>query len=134
MYQKISLGMAELKQVADAALACASAKQWVVTIAIVDDGGHLQWLQRADGAPPATAYIAAAKARTAAMGQRESKFYEDMVNAGRQAFLSAPGLDCLLEGGVPIMVSGSCAGAIGVSGVRSNEDAEIAHAGIAALA
>ncbi|MCY1259839.1 heme-degrading [compost metagenome] len=134
MYQKISLGMAELRKVADAAQAYASAKQWVVTIAIVDDGGHLQWLQRADGAPPATAYIATAKARTAAMGQRESKFYEDMVNAGRQAFLTAPGLDCLLEGGVPIMVNGSCTGAIGVSGVRSNEDVEIARAGIAALA
>ncbi|OWW19624.1 GlcG/HbpS family heme-binding protein [Noviherbaspirillum denitrificans] len=133
MYQKNSLGQAELKKIADAAIAYATERKWTVTIAIVDDGGHLQWLQRMDGAAPATAYIASAKARTSAMGQRESKFYEDMISAGRQAFLSAPGLDCLLEGGVPIMVGGSCAGAIGVSGVRSNEDAEIARAGIAAL-
>lgn len=111
----------------------AHGKQWAVTIAIADAGGHLLWLQRLDGAPPISAEIAAAKARTAALGRRESKAYEDMINQGRTSFLSAPGLDGMLEGGVPILVEGHCLGAVGVSGVRSPEDAQVARAGIAAL-
>ncbi|MNL85386.1 hypothetical protein D3C87_2136730 [compost metagenome] len=67
------------------------------------------------------------------MGRRESKVYEDVVNGGRMSFLSAPGIDGLLEGGVPIMKDGQCLGAVGVSGVKSTEDAQIARAGIAAL-
>ena len=67
------------------------------------------------------------------MGRRESKVYEDMINQGRMSFLSAPGLSGLLEGGLPIMVDGVCVGAVGVSGVKSSEDAQIARAGIAAL-
>jgi len=104
-----------------------------VAIAVVDDGGHLLWFQRLDGASPASAQIAPAKAHTAALGRRESKIYEDMINQGRASFLSAPGLHGLLEGGVPIMVDGHCVGAVGVSGVKSAEDAQIARAGIAAL-
>jgi uncharacterized protein GlcG (DUF336 family) len=77
--------------------------------------------------------IGPAKARTAALGQRETKVYEDVINNGRYSFLSAPGIDGLLEGGVPIMVGGECVGAVGVSGVKSNEDAQVARAGIAAL-
>jgi glc operon protein GlcG len=106
---------------------------WAVTIAVVDDGGHLLWLQRLDGAPPVSAQIGPAKARTAAMGRRESKAYEDIINQGRTAFLSAPALEGMLEGGVPIVVGGHCAGAVGVSGVKSHEDAQVARAGIAAL-
>jgi uncharacterized protein GlcG (DUF336 family) len=109
------------------------AHKWAVSIAIVDDGGHLLWLQRLDGAPATSAMIGPAKARTAALGQRETKVYEDVINNGRYSFLSAPGLDGLLEGGVPIIVGGECVGAVGVSGVKSNEDAQIAKAGIAAL-
>jgi glc operon protein GlcG len=104
-----------------------------VTIAIVDDGGHLLWLQRLDGAAPVSAHIAPAKARTAALGRRESKVYEEMINGGRVSFLSAPAIDGLLEGGVPILVDGQCVGAVGVSGVKSSEDAQIARAGIGAL-
>lgn len=115
------------------ALAYAAKAQWNVTVAIADGGGHLQWLWRMDDAAPASASIASAKARTAALGQRDTKFYEDMVNAGRPGFLSVPGLDCILEGGVAIDVAGRCVGAVGVSGVRSTQDAEIARAGIAAL-
>jgi hypothetical protein len=74
-----------------------------------------------------------AKARTAALGRRESKVYEDMINQGRMSFLSAPALQGMLEGGVPIMVDGQCVGAVGVSGVKSSEDAQIARAGIASL-
>ena len=107
---------------------------WKVTIAVVDDGGHLLWLQRLDGAAPISAQIAPAKARTAALGRRESRLYEEMINQGRVSFLSAPGLEGLLEGGVPILVDGECVGAVGVSGVKSTEDVQIGKAGIAALA
>lgn len=106
---------------------------WAVTIAVVDVGGNLLWLKRLDGAAPISAHIGPAKARTAALGQRESKVYEDVINNGRMSFLSAPILEGMLEGGVPIMVDGQCIGAVGVSGVKSTEDAQIAKAGIAAL-
>jgi len=122
----------DVKKIAAAAEAEALANKWAVTIAIVDDGGHLLNLQRLDGAAPISSLIGPAKARTAALGQRETKIYEDIVNNGRTAFLSAP-LDGLLEGGVPIIVEGQTIGAVGVSGVKSNEDAQIAKAGIAAL-
>ena len=104
-----------------------------MTIAIVDDGGHLLHLQRLDAAPPVSSHIALAKANTAALGRRESKIYEDTINGGRMSFLSAPTIQGMLEGGVPIMKDGQCLGAIGVSGVKSNEDAQIARAGIAAI-
>ena len=127
------LESADIKAIAAAAEAEAQKNNWAVTIAIVDGGGHLLHLQRLDGAAPISAHIAPAKANTAAMGQRESKGYEDMINGGRVSFLSAPDLKGLLEGGVPIMKDGQCLGAVGVSGVKSSEDAQIARAGIAAL-
>ena len=123
----------DVRRIAAAAEAEATHNNWAVTLAIVDSGGHLLWLQRLDGAAPISAEIAPAKARTAALGRRESKVYEDMINQGRVSFLSAPTLHGMLEGGVPIMVDGQCLGAVGVSGVKSTEDAQIARAGIAAL-
>lgn len=134
MKTKFFLELSDVKTIALAAESEALQNQWAVTIAIVDDGGHLLWLQRLDGAPAVSAHIAPAKAHTAAMGRRESKVYEDVVNGGRVSFLSAPGIDGLLEGGVPILIDGVCLGAVGVSGVKSSEDAQIAKAGIAALA
>jgi len=134
MNTKPFLSLADLKRIAAAAESEAVANQWVVTIAIVDDGGHLLWLQRLDGAAPISAHIAPAKARTAALGRRESRVYEEMINGGRMSFLSAPELEGMLEGGVPILVDGHCLGAVGVSGVKSTEDVQIAKAGIAALA
>jgi glc operon protein GlcG len=133
MQSKATLEIKDLRAMAAAAEAEALKNAWAVTIAIVDDGGHLLWLQRLDGAAPISAHIAPAKARTAAVGRRETKVYEDMINGGRVSFLSAPTLDGMLEGGVPIMVNGQCLGAVGVSGVKSAEDAQIARAGIAAL-
>ena len=133
MKTKPTLDLEDLKAIASAAEAEAIRNAWMVTIAIVDDGGHLLWLQRLDGAPPISAEIAPAKARTAAVGRRESKTYEDMINQGRISFLSAPSLQGMLEGGLPIFVDGHCLGAVGVSGVKSAEDAQIARAGIAAL-
>jgi len=90
-------------------------------------------LQRLDGVAPISAHIAPAKATTAALGKRESKIYEDIINNGRYSFLSAPLIEGMLEGGVPVFVDGHCVGAIGVSGVKSSEDAQIAKAGVAAL-
>ena len=133
MKTKPTLTNEDTRAIAAAAEAEATRNGWAVTLAIVDDGGHLLWLQRLDGAPPISAEIAPAKARTAALGRRESKVYEDMINGGRMSFLSAPVLHGMLEGGVPIVVDGQVIGAVGVSGVKSSEDAQIARAGIAAL-
>jgi uncharacterized protein GlcG (DUF336 family) len=133
MKNTYALESADIKAIAAAAEAEALKNKWAVTIAIVDGGGHLLHLQRLDGAAPISAHIAPAKANTAAMGQRESKVYEDMINGGRVSFLSAPDLKGLLEGGVPIIKDGQCLGAVGVSGVKSTEDAQIARAGIAAI-
>ena len=133
MHTKSVLTLSDVRAMAAAAEAEALSNHWAVTIAIVDDGGHLLWLQRLDGAAPISSAIALAKARTAALGRRESKVYEDVINQGRVSFLSAPVLEGMLEGGVPVMVDGQCIGAVGVSGVKSTEDAQIARAGIAAL-
>ncbi|MDR6215073.1 heme-binding protein [Paracidovorax wautersii] len=133
MKTKPVIELSDVKKIAAAAEAEALQNQWAVTIAIVDDGGHLLWLQRLDGAAATSAGIAPAKAHTAALARRESKAFEDIINNGRTAFLTAPGIEGLLEGGVPIMKDGQCLGAVGVSGVKSTEDAQIARAGIAAL-
>ena len=133
MKTRSALELSDVKAVAAAAEAEALKNNWAVTIAIVDDGGHLLWLQRLDGAPPISSHIAPAKANTAALGRRESKVYEDVINGGRYSFLSAPDLKGMLEGGVPIMKDGVCLGAVGVSGVKSTEDAQVARAGIAAI-
>ena len=133
MNTKPYLSLDDVRRIALAAEAEAQKHQWAVTIAVTDEGGHLLWLQRLDGAPPVSAHIAPAKARTAALGRRESRVYEDIINQGRTSFLSAPTLEAMLEGGVPIVAQGHCIGAVGVSGVKSTEDAQIARAGIAAL-
>lgn len=133
MQSKQVLTIDDVKKIAAAAETTAKANSWSVTISIVDDGGHLLWLQRLDGAAPISASIAPAKAKTAALGRRETKVYEDMINNGRFSFITAPDLEGMLEGGVPIIVNGQCVGAVGVSGVKSSEDAQIANAGIAAL-
>jgi len=132
MKVKKSLEAADVKKILAAAETEALANGWAVTIAIADDGGHLLGLLRLDGASPASALIAPSKANAAALGRRESKVYEDVVNNGRVSFLSAP-FGGLLEGGVPIIADGEHIGAVGVSGVQSQQDAQIARAGIAAL-
>ena len=133
MQTKPVLEFADIKKIAAAAEAEAISNHWAVTIAIVDDGGHLLHLSRLDGASPLTSHMAPAKANSAAMGRRETRFYEELINGGRISFLSAPYVEGMLEGAVPIMKDGFCLGAVGVSGVKSTEDAQIARAGIAAL-
>ncbi|MEZ1315138.1 heme-binding protein [Pseudomonas fluorescens] len=132
MKSKAILGQTEVSQILAAARSEAQANQWAVSIVIVDDGGHPLALERLDGATPSSAYIATEKARTSALGRRESKGFEDMVNGGRTAFLSAPLLTSL-EGGVPVVVDGQVIGAVGVSGVKAEQDAQVARAGAQCL-
>lgn len=133
MKSRTSLELADVKAILVAAEVEAAAHGWAVTIAVVDAGGHLLGLVRLDDAPASSAQLAPAKAVTSIMGRRESKAYEDMIFDGRVAMLSAPGLPAMLEGGVPIVVDGDFIGAVGVSGVKSHEDAQVARAGIAAI-
>lgn len=133
MKTKPYLEVADVKAILQAAEQEALKNHWAVTIAVTDDGGHLLGLLRLDGAPAVSAHIAPAKAHTAALGRRESKVYEDVINGGRYSFLSAPAIEGMLEGGVPALKDGQCIGAVGVSGVKSNEDAQIARAGLAAI-
>jgi uncharacterized protein GlcG (DUF336 family) len=133
MKTKNSLEASDVKAILSAAETEALANDWAVTIAVVDDGGHLLGLHRMDGASASTAHMAPAKAVTSILGRRESKVYEDLVLNGRVTMMSAPALQALLEGGVPIVVDGDFVGAVGVSGVKSEQDAQIARAGIAAI-
>lgn len=133
MIQRPQLTAEDVRRIGDAALAAAAARKLAVTVAVCDDGGHLLWLQRMDGCAPVAAHIAPSKARTAAMGRRPSADYEKMINDGRTAFVSAPAIDGLLEGGVPIVVDGHHCGAVGVSGAKPADDVAVAEAGVAAL-
>ncbi|MFM0715631.1 heme-binding protein [Paraburkholderia strydomiana] len=126
MQSKPVLTVVEATRILEAARAEAEKNQWAVTIAVVDDGGHLLSLLRLDGCAPIGAYIATEKARTSALGRRESKQYEDMINGGRTAFLSAP-LAGTLEGGVPVLIDGHVVGAVGVSGVKPDQDSQVAR-------
>ena len=132
MLSKAILSQTEVSRMLAAARSEAEKNQWAVTISVVDDGGHPLALERLDGCAPIGAYIASEKARSAALGRRETKGFEEMVNGGRTAFLSAP-LVTSLEGGVPVIVDGQVVGAIGVSGVKADQDAQVAKAGVAAL-
>ncbi|MGH8415689.1 MAG: heme-binding protein [Pseudomonas sp.] len=132
MKSKSILTQTEVTQILAAARKEAQANGWAVSIAVTDDGGHLLGFERLDGCAPIGSYIAIEKARTSALGRRESKGYEEMVNGGRTAFVTAPLLTSL-EGGVPLIVDGETIGAVGVSGVKADQDAQVAKAGVAAL-
>ncbi len=132
MLSKAVLSQTEVSRILSAARNEAQQNGWAVTIAVVDDGGHLLALERLDGAPANSAYIAPEKARSSALSRKETKALEDMVNGGRTAFVTAP-LMTSLEGGVPVLVDGQVVGAVGVSGVKADQDAQVAKAGIAAL-
>ena len=130
MKTKPILTFEDCEKIQAAARAEAVKNKWNVTIAIVDDGGHLLSLLRGDGAGPVTAEIAARKAHAAAVSRRSTKLSEERI-ASRPALIKMPVLP--VQGGVPIMHDGHCVGAVGVSGVQSQEDEIVANAGIAAL-
>ena len=132
MRHKPCLQSSDVHTMAAACRAEAEKHKWNVTIAIVDDAGVLLYLDRMDGAASTTAEVATMKAKTSAITRRPSKFWEDRIK-DRPAFMNFPGV-LQIQGGLPIMVEGDCVGAIGVSGVQSHEDEQIAKAGIDALA
>jgi glc operon protein GlcG len=133
MQTKSVLAVAEVNRIIEAARSEAEKNQWAVAIAVVDDGGNPLGLLRLDNCAPIGSYIAVEKARTAALGRRPSSQYEDMVNDGRSAFLSAP-IVTSLAGGVPVVVAGQVVGAVGVSGVKPEQDAQVATAGANSVA
>jgi uncharacterized protein GlcG (DUF336 family) len=131
MRTKPALTLTDVKKMLAACEAEAAKNKWAVAIAIVDDGGFLLGFQRMDGAPAISAEVSQGKARTSAMTKRPSKFFEDRVKE-RPAFAGFPA-GILIQGGIPLLHQNECVGAIGISGVQSHEDEQIAHAGAAAL-
>ena len=131
MKTKPCLTLSDLKKIAAGCEAEAIKNKWNVAIAILDDGGHLLWLQRMDGATPFNAQVAVEKGRSAAVSRRSTKNWEERIAGGRMAVLNMPVLP--IQGGLPIMHQGQCVGAIGISGVQSHEDEQIAQAGLDAL-
>lgn len=132
MKTKPILDLTDVNLILDAAQKEAEANSWPVTIAVADDGGYVLGLRRLDATAPFTALVATEKARSAAIGRKETQVFEDMINSGRNAFLSAP-LQGLLAGGVPVILDGQVAGSVGVSGVKPDQDVQIAKAGIDAI-
>jgi glc operon protein GlcG len=130
---KKALTLDAAKKIAAAAEAEAKKNNWNVVIAIVDDGGHLLYLQRMDGTQTGSIEVAMKKAQTAMSFKRPTKVFEDAIAGGRTALIALHGA-LPLEGGVPVTVGGQIIGAIGVSGVKSTEDGQIAKAGADAAA
>jgi uncharacterized protein GlcG (DUF336 family) len=132
MFQHAALSLEDAKRVAAAARAEAEKNGWAIVIAVVDDGGHLMYLERMDGTQKASSRIAEAKGRTAILFKRPTKAIEDNVLEGRTVMMGLPGA-VPLEGGVPLVKDGQFLGGIGVSGVQSFQDGVVARAGAAAL-
>jgi glc operon protein GlcG len=127
MRSKPCLTSTDVKKILDACEAEAAKNKWAVSISVVDDGGFLLGFTRMDGAAAITAEVATGKARTSAMTKRPSKFFEDRVKE-RPGFATFPA-GILIQGGLPIVHENECVGAIGVSGVQSQEDEQVAQAG-----
>jgi uncharacterized protein GlcG (DUF336 family) len=132
MFQHAALSLEDAKRVAAAARAEADKNGWAVVIAVLDDGGHLMYLERMDGTQKASSRIAEAKGRTAILFKRPTKAIEDNVLEGRTVMMGLPGA-VPLEGGVPLVKDGQFLGGIGVSGMQSFQDGVVARAGAAAL-
>jgi len=132
MRTRPALTLADVKTILAAAEAEATKNKWNVVIAVLDDGGHLLGLHRMDGATPANAEIAVLKGKSAAVSRRPTRNWEERITAERTAVLKMPVLP--ITGKLPIMAGAECVGGVGVSGVQSHEDEQIAQAGIDALA
>lgn len=133
MFKQLALSIDDAKTIAAGARAEAEKNGWKVVICIVDDGGHVMYLERMDGTQKASSIIAVEKGKTAIMFRRPSGAMEKAVAGGRVAVMSLPGATTV-EGGIPIVIEGEFVGAVGISGVQSHEDAQVAQAGINALA
>lgn len=131
MKNRPMLTLEDCRKISAAAEAEARKNNWNVCIAILDDGGHLLHLARMDGASPANARIAIEKGRTAAETRRSTAVWQERI-AKRPELLKMPQVTPV-QGGLPIMAEGVCVGAVGISGVQSHEDEQVAAAGIAAL-
>ena len=131
MLMTATISLSDAKIIAAAAAAKAAEHAWPVLIAVLDQGGHLLYLERADGVQLGSIVVAQEKARTALMFRRPTKALQDRVNDGRINMLTLPGATPI-EGGLPLVKDGRIVGSIGVSGVQSHEDAEVAAAGVAA--
>lgn len=129
---RLVLNLAAVKQISAAAEAEARRNQWNVSIAVVDEAGELVHALRMDDTPNNSLPIAIAKAKHAANFRRDTKFHEDILSKGNQLVLALP--DAMpLDGGVRLVVDGRVIGGIGVSGVQSAQDGQIARAGAALL-
>jgi glc operon protein GlcG len=131
MRSRPALTSADVQKMMAACKAEAQKNKWNVTIAIVDDSGAALLLERMDGAGPISAKVAMDKALTSALTRRPTKFWEDRVKE-KPAFATFPA-GAMFQGGLPLLHQGECVGAIGVSGVQSHEDEQVAQAGVAAL-
>ena len=132
MRNKPCLTSADVKKMMAACVAEAENNKWIVSVAIVDEAGFLLGFERMDGAAPISTDVSCGKARTSALTKRPSKFFEDRIKE-RPGFVTFPTPGVMFQGGVPIVHQGECVGAIGVSGVQSHEDEQIAQAGVTAL-
>ena len=133
MLTKKTISLADAKIIAAAASAKAVAENWTVVIAILDNGGHLVYLERADGTQLGSVFVAQEKAKTALLFKRPTKVMEDGVLGGKIHMLSLPGATAV-EGGLPLVKDGEIVGSIGVSGVLSSQDGQVAAAGLDAAA
>ena len=127
-----AISLDQAKKVAAAAAAEALRNSWKVAIAIVDPHGFLKYYEMMDDTQTASATVAIDKARTSAMFRRPTKMFEDGIAGGRNALLGMKGA-LPIEGGLPIVVNGKCVGAVGVSGLTSPQDAQVAQAGLDAI-
>lgn len=133
MLNRKTLSLVDARKIAAAASAKAQAENWTVVIAILDNGGHLIYLERADGTQLGSVVVAQEKARTALMFKRPTKALEDGVLGGRVHMMALPGITPV-EGGLPLVKDGEVVGSIGVSGVQSSQDGQVAAAGAEVLA
>jgi uncharacterized protein GlcG (DUF336 family) len=132
MLTRNTLSLADAKKIAASAAARAQSEGWNVVIAILDNGGHLLYLERADGTQLGSVMVAQEKARTALYFKRPTKALEDVVLGGRIHMMSLPGI-AAVEGGLPLVKDNEIVGSIGVSGVMSSQDGQVAAAGAEAL-
>ena len=132
MLTRKTLSLSDAKQIAAAASTKAQAEGWTVVIAVLDAGGHLIYLERADGTQLGSVVVAQEKARTALLFKRPTKALEEGVLGGRVHMMSLPGVTAV-EGGLPLVKDNEVVGSIGVSGVMSSQDGQVAAAGAEVL-